>query len=241
MHAALALALHRKLRCCRQLADAEDGDESAALANLHEIVGAAKRTSGRDSAVAMAALPLSVQIGIRLFFRLLRSLQHHQHVPGLLKLVHQLPPVLNEMPPLALASVSLRRLAATRQQQGQHLSQQWDSEKDSVGLVEAISSAVEGLARHPPRLTPDDYAAVLTAALALSVKCGALAHLLSTVRLLLFGAPGDASDDCAPRPLSLASPSLSGCGSRQVTRRRNRHRMMAQSRKTREACHPHRS
>ena len=86
------------------------------------------------------------------------------------------------MPPLALASVALRRVSG-------RCAQALDSE--TVGVVEAISSAVEGLARHPQRLAPNDYAAVLTAAVALAVKCGALPHVLSTIRLLLFGASGD--------------------------------------------------
>ena len=53
---------------------------------------------------AHGQLPLSVAIGIKLFFRLLRSLQRAGHVHGLLKLVKQLPPMLTAMPPRALGS-----------------------------------------------------------------------------------------------------------------------------------------
>lgn len=63
-----------------------------------------KRFQSDGRVEGMFGLPLSVSIGIKLFFRLLRSLQRAGHVHGLLKLIKQLPTLLSEMPPRALGA-----------------------------------------------------------------------------------------------------------------------------------------
>jgi hypothetical protein len=56
-------------------------------------------------ALSLSLLPINAQIGVKLFFRLLRSVHNSKDVRSLGKLVRQLPMLLQEMPALALESM----------------------------------------------------------------------------------------------------------------------------------------
>jgi hypothetical protein len=140
-----------------------------------------------------ASLPLNARLGIRLFFRLLRSVQSSVRKNGksrsLSKLVHQLPALLAEMPPLALS------VAQSEARSGSKPSPQ----SPSLGVVDALSAAMESVVFLRPGGHPDagnneheihdpaDFHAAMGAYVGLAVKRGSLPHILRAIKLLLLG------------------------------------------------------
>jgi len=201
-------------------------EEGASLASDPRITAARPACSpgGGGSRGPAAQLPLSVAIGVRLFFKLLRSLQRSGHVHGLLTLARQLPRLLAPMPPRALVAPS-RPLAVLCRPGPASGHPAWvvvaadcgdgpgdgsgggGLEGTSLAVVEALWGAVEELAALDDGLLgPSNHADALAALVALAVKRSDLRPLLSAARLLIFGpsfatplgatvAPGTAGDE----------------------------------------------
>ena len=176
-------------------------------------------SSSTDNAAAQftagsGALPLSVALGVRLFFRLLKSLQRAGHVHGLLRIAEQLPQLLGPLPPAVLATpytpsalmlrpplipkkggvTSSRRpvlaleAPTNGQSSGSSNEEEISSENDRA-VVDSLWAAVEELcALDGSVLGAEQHSATLAALLALAVKRAQLPPLLRAAQLLLFGA-----------------------------------------------------
>lgn len=142
------------------------------------------KVTGRD-------LPAS--IGVVVFFRLLNSLQQRKNTAGILKLIRQVPSMINNTPALSLSP---------------HLpaggypgeSQKATTPTAFAGLakgacpgrvVDAIISAAEGLLCGENDLSSQQQGFVLEAMVGLAIKRGSLTHCLRVVKLLFCSAAAD--------------------------------------------------
>lgn len=133
---------------------------------------------------------LATRIGTLVFFRLLQSLQRSRNKRGILKLIRQVPSMINDTPVLALFSQpdkcappeaevptdgSKRPLAGLA------------AGLRPEGVVEAVLSAAEELMLGEQELTSEEQGEVLAAMVGLVIKRGSLRSSLRVLRLLLFG------------------------------------------------------
>lgn len=135
---------------------------------------------------------LSARIGKELFFRLLRSLKQQGNTRGILKLMRQVPSIINETPALSLSPLSPT---------GKRSGPQPPIEPTATvlaglttgaslgGVVDAMMSSAEGLLSD--ELSSTQQGDVLAAAIGLAVKQGSLAHCLGVVRLLFSSTATD--------------------------------------------------
>ncbi|KAF0697446.1 Aste57867_11869 [Aphanomyces stellatus] len=143
--------------------------------------GNEKKLSIGTSATSLEALPLSTQLAVKLFFRLIQTIRSRSQASGqygtLLRLIHQLPRMLVDLPPLALC-VDQHALTSDR------------------SIFEEIFSTVQQVAPS----TREDMEAAFSTLVGLGVKRGRLYYLLLVVRLLLETDP--------TLPMQLAMPFL---------------------------------
>ncbi|ETV87117.1 hypothetical protein, variant 1 [Aphanomyces astaci] len=132
-------------------------------------------------ATTLESLPLSTQLAVKLFFRLIQSMRARSQASGnyatLLRLVHHLPRMLTDLPPLALSPE--QRLLT-----------------NDKSIFDELVTTVQ----HVIPQTKEDQEAVLATLVGLSIKRGRLLHILGVVRLLLQADP--------TLPMQLALPFL---------------------------------
>ena len=173
---------------------------------------------GAQFTTGSGALPLSVALGVRLFFRLLQSLQRSGHIHGLLRIAEQLPQLLAPLPPAALAApyapsalilrvpslskenvaTGLKRpalvLEAPANGNSNRRSNEEGNRENDRAVVDSLWAAVEELcALDESVLGAEQHSSTLAALLALAVKRAQLPPLLRAAQLLLFGAPSTAA------------------------------------------------
>lgn len=143
-----------------------------------------------------ANLPAS--IGVLVFFRLLKSLEERRNTQGILKLIRQIPTMINNTPELYLSP-----LPRAGEYPGEK-SQAIDTAKALAGLtngaspggvVDAIMSAAEGLLYGD--LSSQQQGDILEAVVGLAIKRGSLAHCL---RIIKFLSCSPAADEGLPIP-----------------------------------------
>ena len=161
-------------------------------------------SSGADVAAdAVDHLPTNAQIGIRLFFRLLRTLRFNENPRVLSKVVQQIPLLLSKMPPLALAE-GLRNPSndQTLKRLGEGAGSGGDinmegpgktATKSNLGVVDALSWALESavIASKTNEVlkkdgdSSDRRLLALSAIVGLAIKRGSLTHILKSIILTL--------------------------------------------------------
>ncbi|KAH9159076.1 hypothetical protein LEN26_002534 [Aphanomyces euteiches] len=133
------------------------------------------------SVTTLESLPLSTQLAVKLFFRLIQTIRSRSQACGnyttLLRLIHQLPRMLTDLPPLSLSPE-------------QHL------QTNDKSIFEEIFNTVQQV----PTSSREDQEAALSSLLGLSIKRGRLYHILLVIRLLLQAPP--------TLPMQLAYPFL---------------------------------
>ncbi|ETW05793.1 hypothetical protein H310_03477 [Aphanomyces invadans] len=129
-----------------------------------------KKYMAATSTTTLESLPLATQLAVKLFFRLIQSIRTRSEATGnyamLLRLVHQLPRMLTDIPPLALSPE--QRLLT-----------------DDKSIFDEIVTTVQQVVA----VSKDDQEAVLATLLGLSIKRGRLLHILGVVRLLMQADP----------------------------------------------------
>ena len=128
-------------------------------------------------------LPLTSQFGIKMFFKLLRSVRQRSLATGnygtLSKVIRQLPLLVSTLPSLALNASP-----ATYPE----------------GIVEELVDSLQKyISISPPAISVEDYYSALTSLLGISLKFGILRHILTSVKVLLIDTKH------APQSLEFAS------------------------------------
>lgn len=189
----------------------DEADEENCRVTFHMDSGSQQLLDFVPNPVAVGQLPLSAQIGIRLFFSLLRTLKVSSNPACLRKLVEQLSKLLVAMPPLALSANCNNALGND--------SGTVPSESALLGVVDSMGAVLEraiipmtGLSAFKvnsarpgvPLSLPvaaEEHAAALSALFGLSVKRGSLSHILrAVIRMLLYAPiiPLDSGIDSVP-------------------------------------------
>ena len=149
-----------------------------------------ERSAPVSNAANAPNLPAS--IGVLVFFRLLKSLEKMRNTPGILKLIRQVPSMINNTPELYLSphtsagenpSERLQKVDTTTALAN------LTNGASSGGVVDAIMSAAEGLLYG--ELSSQQQGEVLEAVVGLAIKRGSLAHCLRVIKLILCSPAAD--------------------------------------------------
>lgn len=147
------------------------------------------RLSLVPTATNTANLPST--IGVLVFFRLLQSLEERRNTPGILKLIKQIPTMINNTPELYLSP--LARAGEYPEEQPQagltHGASPGGDGASPGGVVDAIMSTAEGLLYG--ELSCQQQGDVLEAVVGLAIKRGSLAHCLRVIKFLLCSPAAD--------------------------------------------------
>lgn len=142
----------------------------------------------------VAAPNLPASIGVVVFFRLLKSLEQRKNTPGLLKLIRQVPSMINNTPALSLsqhmpAGDYLREL---RKKATPNIAFAGLANGACPGrVVDAIISAAERLLCGKDVLSSHQQGYLLEAVVGLAVKRGSLTLCLRVIKLLFCSAAAD--------------------------------------------------
>lgn len=133
---------------------------------------------------------LPASIGVVVFFRLLKSLEQRRNTPGILKLISQVPSMINNTPALSLSPHQPagdcpgepRKVASPNAFAGVV------NGACPGRVVDAIISAAEGLLCGEHDLSNQQQGYILEAMVGLAIKRGSLTHCLRVVNLLFCSA-----------------------------------------------------
>lgn len=145
--------------------------------------GSSAQSTELDTPLAdKAARPnLPASIGVVVFFRLLKSLQQRRNTAGILKLIRQIPSMINNTPALSLSP----HLPAEELQVATPTAFAGLATGACPGrVVDAIVSAAEELLCGEDDLSSQQQGYILEAMVGLAVKRGSLTHCLRVVKLL---------------------------------------------------------
>lgn len=140
-----------------------------------------------------AAPNLPACIGVIVFFRLLKSLEQRRNTAGILKLIRQVPSMMNDTPALSLSPhVPAGDYPGDPQRVTTPTAFAGLANGACSGrVVDAIMSAAEGLLCGEDDLSSQQQGYILEAAVGLAVKRGSLTHCLRVVKLLFCSAEAD--------------------------------------------------